>query len=184
MQSKKNWYVIYTKPKWEKKTTDLLLSAEVEAYCPLHKVIRQWSDRKKTMHLPLFTSYVFICTEKERLSYIKNIDGVINFVHWLGKPAIVKDEEIQVIKEFLSTHNNVEIQQSNVKVRDKIQILYGPFSEREGEIVALRNQMVKVSLPSLGYVLIAEVKMANVKLISQYNTLNKTIKHNEAVINF
>ena len=54
------WYAVYTKPRWEKKVADLLTKKQIENYCPLNRVLRQWSDRKKVILEPLFTSYVFV----------------------------------------------------------------------------------------------------------------------------
>ncbi len=58
--SSKHWYAIYTKPRWEKKVHHLLSEKGLEAYCPLNKVTRKWSDRMKTVEEPLFKSYVFV----------------------------------------------------------------------------------------------------------------------------
>ena len=57
------WYVLYTKPRQEKKVTDSLNAIGVEAYCPLVTVIKQWSDRKKKVQIPLINSYVFVNIE-------------------------------------------------------------------------------------------------------------------------
>ena len=58
MNEKNNlhWYAVYTKPRWEKKVASLLDVKGVENYCPVNKVVKQWSDRKKT----LFTNPKFI----------------------------------------------------------------------------------------------------------------------------
>ena len=55
-----NWYVLYTKPKWEKKVAEQLQAMGIDCYCPLVMKERQWSDRKKKVEMPLFNSYVFV----------------------------------------------------------------------------------------------------------------------------
>jgi hypothetical protein len=50
------WYAVYTRPRWEKKVAEILTDKKIENYCPLNKVVRQWSDRKKIVHEPLFTT--------------------------------------------------------------------------------------------------------------------------------
>src|SRR5258706_5427248 len=96
--TKKQWYALYTRPRWEKKVADLLEKKKVEVYCPLNKVKRQWADRKKIVYEPLFASYVFVyVSEREELN-IKQTDGVINFVYWLNKPAVIRNEEIDTIR--------------------------------------------------------------------------------------
>src|ERR1700680_3793725 len=99
MKSIKQWYAIYTRPRWEKKVTERLTRGKIETYCPLINVLKQWADRKKTILEPLFTSYVFVHISDTERILVKETDGIINFVHWLGKPAIVRDEEIEVIKK-------------------------------------------------------------------------------------
>ena len=95
------WYAVYTKPRWEKKVAILLQQKGIESYCPLNKVRRRWSDRMKTLEEPLFKSYVFVqITEGDRTA-VRMTDGVINFVYWNGKPAIIKEKEIATIRKFL-----------------------------------------------------------------------------------
>jgi transcription antitermination factor NusG len=165
IQQSKNWYVVYTKPRWEKKVAKLLEQKKIEHYCPLNKVQRQWSDRKKIVLEPLFTSYVFVCIGENEMIPVKQADGVMNFVYWLKKPAIIREEEIDVIKRFLNDYDNVQLERSVVNVNDPIKIISGPFMERQGNVVEIRNRTVKVSLPNLGYMLIAEVQKTNVELI-------------------
>src|SRR5688572_20945239 len=102
------WFAVYTKPRWEKKVVKLLVEKGIENYCPLNKVRRQWSDRIKLVEEPLFKSYVFVRVCEEDRTTVRMTDGVINFVYWNGKPAIIKDKEIQAIKLFLDEHENVE----------------------------------------------------------------------------
>ena len=60
MFEEKKWFVVYTKSRCEKKVADLLTKKGIENYCPLNRVQKQWSDRKKIILAPLFTSYVFV----------------------------------------------------------------------------------------------------------------------------
>jgi len=83
MNNTKNWYAVYTRPRAEKKVADALTKKKIENFSPINKVIRQWSDRKKIVYEPLFTSYVFVKVSEQELSAIKQTDGVINLVSWL-----------------------------------------------------------------------------------------------------
>jgi transcription antitermination factor NusG len=159
------WYVIYTKPRWEKKIASVLSNKKIENYCPINKVVRQWQDRKKLVHQPLFTSYVFVRLPEKEVYEIKKIDGVINLVYWLGKPAVVKEAEIEAIKSFLGEHMNVQLEKRVINVNDTVQILHGPLMERNGNILSVKANTVRVSIPSLGYMMVAEVEKENVKVI-------------------
>lgn len=169
------WYAVYTKPRWEKKVADGLRRNGIENYCPLNKVVRQWSDRKKTIEEPLFTSYVFVRINDKEQTNVRKVEGVVNFVYWLGKPAVIRDFEIDLIKSFLKEHSNVSLQKVPVKIDDQIKITDGPFVEMVGKVIAVKTKTVKVLLPSLGYILTAEVKREKVKLIGSKSTLTQSI---------
>src|ERR1700749_3471411 len=108
-QLNRKWYAIYTRPRWEKKVNILLTEKGVESYCPLNKVKRKWSDRLKTIEEPLFKSYVFVRIGDQEKTSVRMTNGVINFIYWNKKPAIVREKEIQTIRRFLNEYENVEV---------------------------------------------------------------------------
>ncbi len=160
------WYAVYTRPRWEKKVAEILTHKKIENYCPLNKVVRQWSDRKKIVLEPLFTSYVFVKTNPQQHAEIRKIHGIINFVYWLNKPAIIRDEEIEIIREFLNEHMNVQIQKTPVNINDPVKVIKGPLMDYEGNVIAIKSKTLKILLPSLGYMMIAEVEKTSIKIIS------------------
>lgn len=175
MKETRNWYAVYTKPRWEKKVAELLTKKNIENYCPLNRVRKQWADRKKTVDEPLFTSYVFVrVTEHEQIK-LRNTDGVINLVYWIGKPAIIKNEEIEIIKEFLSEHQQVSLEKISVKVNDLVQVIGGALMNYEGKVASVMTKTVKVLLPSLGYMIVAEVEKINIKLLGDYKQPKKIL---------
>jgi transcription antitermination factor NusG len=92
--------------------------------------------------------------------------GIINVIYWLGKPAVIRDSEIEVIKRFLCEYVNIRLEKRSIAINDKIQILGGPLVELEGKVLSIGNNTVKVALPSLGYMMFAEIETSNVKVIS------------------
>lgn len=167
MNLEKKWYALYTRPRWEKKVAELLTRKQMENYCPLNKVKKQWADRKKIVYEPLFSSYVFVNIATTEIIPAKETEGVLNFVYWEGKPAVVKDEEIEIIKRFLNEHENVSIERADINPADKIRIITGPLMMREGKVVEVRQRTVKVIIPSIGFNLVAEIERSNVeKLIN------------------
>lgn len=180
-----SWYVVYTRPRWEKKVSEVLDKKGIEQYCPLNKVQKQWHDRKKAIDEPLFTSYVFVRVSSSEHSRIKSIPGIVNFVHWLGRPAVIREEEIEAIRSFLDEYKSVNIEKTNVRVNDVVKITQGPLIHREGRIVQVNNNSVKIELPSIGYALIAQVNKlhvnksaATVHIQAQGNPLIKTSVNN------
>lgn len=120
-----NWYVVYTKPKWEKKVAEKLTQIGIECYCPLITQVKQWSDRKKKVEMPLFNSYVFIQIEDADRNSVFEVAGIVRYLFWLGKPAVVRDEEINVIKNSLKASNIADISVSQIQVGDKIKLETG-----------------------------------------------------------
>src|SRR5579875_891278 len=122
MERQNNWYVVYTKPRWEKKVASLLSAKSITNYCPLNREVHQWNDRKKIVLEPLFKSYVFIWTHSEEFKKIKDVSGILNFVYWLGKPAVVRNEEIENIQRFLNEYTNIKVEQTQVRLNDRVKV--------------------------------------------------------------
>ncbi|MEI9912638.1 MAG: UpxY family transcription antiterminator [Bacteroidota bacterium] len=151
------WLAIYSRPRWEKKVNQLLLEKGFDSYCPLNKVRRKWSDRVKIVEEPLFKSYVFVKVNEEDRTAVRMTSGVINFVYWEGKPAVIKEKEINAIRRFLNEYENVEVQPMNLQIHQRVKITTGPLMDQEGEILSVQRKMVKVAIDSLGYVLVAYI---------------------------
>ncbi len=165
MNETKNWYVIYTRPRWEKKVSGLLDKKGFTVYCPLNKVRRKWSDRYKVVEEPLFKSYVFTkLTEEEKLR-VRLTDGVVNFVYWLGKPAIVKNEEIEMIKKFLKEYEDVLATPIDLNAGQKVRIKTGLMMDAEGIVIKVLNNRAYVLLESLGYELTAQFEKNNLEQV-------------------
>ena len=158
------WYAVYTRPRWEKKVASLLQQGGFESYCPLNKVRRKWSDRIKLVEEPLFKSYVFVKVDESGRTGVRMTDGVINFVYWNGKPAIVKEKEIDAIKLFLEEHENVSLVKIELKTNDRVRVVAGPLMDAEGKVLEVKHKVAKVAIDSLGFLLVADIDRS--KLIS------------------
>ena len=158
------WYAIYTRPRWEKKVHNLLVQKGIESYCPLNKVHRKWSDRVKLIEEPLFKSYVFVRASDDLRTEVRMTEGVINFVYWDGKPAVIKEKEIQAVRKFLDEHQNVELVKVDWKPDEKVAVLAGPLMNAEGRVLQVNSKTVKVLIESLGYLMLANIDKT--KLIS------------------
>jgi len=146
----KNWLVIYTKSRNEKKVAERLEQDGFEAYCPIVRIMRQWSDRKKKVSVPMFSSYVFVrVTERERLEVVK-VAGVMNFIFWRGKPAIVRDEEIVAVRHIEEKGHNVEVSALQVEKGQLITIPSGPFKGQKGVVDKVDKKTILIYLEQLG----------------------------------
>lgn len=172
----KKWYAVYTRPRWEKRVAELLDRENIITYCPLTRVLRQWSDRKKIVHEPLFRCYVFVWISKEEMIRVKETAGVVKFVYWLNEPAVIKDVEIEIIKEFLQEYWHVQVEQMDLNIRDVVRIVDGPLRFCQGNVISISKSKVKVALPSLGYMVVAEVDASDVEIIKKAGFQNANSK--------
>lgn len=148
-----NWYVVYTKPKWEKKVAEKLTQIGIESYCPIITQVKQWSDRKKKVEVPLFNSYVFVQLKDSDRNSVFQIAGVVRYLFWLGKPAIVRDEEIKSIKDSLKASSIAEVSVTSIQVGDRIKLESGAFSNQNAIVQEVSNTHYILVLESLGCVL-------------------------------
>ena len=140
----------------------LLTEKGLESYCPLNKVTKKWSDRMKTIEEPLFKSYVFVHVSEEQKTEVRMTAGVVNFVYWQGKPAEVKDEEINTIRRFLNEHEHVRAEPIELKADQKVKIYSGVLMDREARVVRVKGSYVEVIIESLGYRLVANIEKSNI----------------------
>ena len=163
------WFAVQTRPRWEKKVATSLNDNGIEHYCPLHKVVRQWSDRKVKVYEPLFTSYVFVRVTEKELTEVREVSGIINLVYWLNRPAVIRDSEVETINKFLNDYKTVRLEKTHIDVNDRVRVLRGPLMEYEGKVIDVLNATVKIALPSLGYMMMAEVDKSNVEVTDRFN---------------
>lgn len=158
------WYVLYTKPRNEKKTAKLLADKGVEVYCPVHEVVKQWSDRKKKIQEPLFRSYVFVRMEeyeKEQVAVLET-PGAVRFLWWQQKPGVVREEEIEGIREFLNHYKGATISVT-IKEGQAVTVEEGPLKEQSGKILKIKGNKAVLQLGSLGWNVVAELPVQALK---------------------
>ena len=139
----------------------------IESYCPLNKVHRKWSDRIKLVDEPLFKSYVFVKVNEEEKTSVRMTQGVVNFIYWLGKPAIIKEKEIETIKKFLNDHHDVEVRPIEIKAGKKVMVQSGILMGKEGTVKKVMHKKVEVIIESIGFVLSAYIDKSKVILLDK-----------------
>ena len=146
----KSWYVLYTKPKNEKKVAERLTAAGYNVYCPLHKVKRQWSDRVKIIEEPLFKGYLFIQVEDHKRDQVFSFPGTVRYLFWLRRPALVCDTEIKTIQKWLGEYAHEDIDISDILPGDYVRITSGPFTGEQAVLLDKTNKKAVVQLKELG----------------------------------
>ncbi|MGI9532015.1 UpxY family transcription antiterminator [Lutimonas sp.] len=178
MRLKKNeeitsWYAIFTKPRSEKKVYQRMVDQNIEVFLPMVKTIRQWSDRKKTIEVPLISSYVFVNMAEKDLYQTLPIQGTVNVLKHLGKPAKIRAVEIENLRILTGTKESQEISACvDLTTGDDVEVMNGPFMgliatcTREG-----KNHRVVVKIDSLGSCFNVNIPMSFLRKIQKRETV-------------
>ena len=145
----RKWYAIYVKPNHEKTTVEYLKEKGIEAYCPINRTYRQWSDRIKLVELPLLSCYVFvkILLKKEKVKVLET-NSVRNFIKNVGEPAVIREQEMQQLKLFAINYTDIKVETIRLQgFEDQ------PIKLKE----VLEDNKVVLELPSLGFSLTASL---------------------------
>ena len=121
----------------------------------------------KLVEEPLLKSYVFVRVTEEEKTSVRMTNGVVNFVYWLGKPAVVKDREIETIKKFLGEYINVEVEPVELFPGNKVQITSGVFMDKKATVLKVSKSSVRVVIESIGFALIANIDRSKVTAINK-----------------
>ena len=145
----KKWFVVYTKPQQELKVAAQLTTMGITNYCPTITLVKQYSDRKKKVTKPLLSSYVMVELEDKERNKVFACNGIVRYLFFLGKPAVVPAYDITLMKNHLNgVYNDSKI--TTLSVGDSHTITEGPFSGVSGRVVETDNTKVKLELASLG----------------------------------
>ncbi len=140
MTMQANWHVAYVHARSEKKVAERLVKLQIIHFLPLIKTVRQWSDRKKTVSIPLFNGYIFVFGTTETLTRIRMIAGVVNYIYADGKPAVIAEKEISMIRQFVESGIPLVSADDTFSAGEKVRITGGPLQNTIGELVDVRNE--------------------------------------------
>jgi transcription antitermination factor NusG len=145
----KKWFVVYTRPQQELKVAEQLSAMGITNYCPTITLLKQYSDRKKKVNKPLLSSYVMVELEENQRNKVFSCPGIVRYLFYLGRPAVVPTFEINLMQNHLNgVYNDIEV--TTLSVGDSHTITQGPFSGVSGKVVETNNTKVKLELASLG----------------------------------
>jgi transcription antitermination factor NusG len=143
----KQWFVLYTAPRAEKKVAQRLKETGVETFLPLHLSPRRWSDRIKLIEMPLFPSYIFVHTVAPELRQTLTVPGVLRVVQYDNKPAVMRNNEMEAIQLFLEQARAKEL---SYAVNEEVLIACGPLKDISGKIIKVGKSHLVLHLNQIG----------------------------------
>jgi transcriptional antiterminator RfaH len=153
------WYPVYTHSRAEKKAYHALINKGVETYLPLHKQLKQWSDRKKWVEEPFIKSYLFVHIREREQTEVLMTRGVARFIYFSGKIASMPERQVAELKLLMASPFELEITEENLQPGEKIRIKAGPLKGFTGEIISYRSQKkLALRLENMGYSIIVHVE--------------------------
>ena len=155
----KKWFILYTKANQEIKVAEQLKEMDISCYCPTITVIKQYSDRKKKILKPLILSCVFVFIEEARRNDVFSVFGVVRYMFWLGKPAIVREKEVELMKQYLNGEFQ-SVSLTNFTKGQMHKISEGLFAGKIGRIIEIQKNKIKLQLESLGMTVILRLQAA------------------------
>jgi transcription antitermination factor NusG len=153
----KNWYLVYTKSQREKKVAALLHKKKINHYCPLNRVVKADRNWRKVSYEMLFDSFLFVNISSDQVAEVRHLDGVVNFVYWLGNPVVIAGRDVEKIQQFTARFSNISLGKIAVEngagSTTQLDVLSEPGNSNGNELT--KKHQYTLSLPSLGYVLTA-----------------------------
>ena len=157
----KSWYLIYTRQNSEKDICALLRKKKIEIFCPYNRKKIKHLQKIKLIIEPLFASCIFARLSNEDFTVIKTYKNLMNVVFWKTNYAIIPNEEIKTIKEFVQHYQNIKIEKSNVESGDIIFTNYPNYTSNTNSLT-IRADLINVQLPSIGITMTAEAEREKV----------------------
>lgn len=144
------WYLIYTRPRHEKKVHSQLSEMKIDSFLPTKKTLRTWHDRKKYVDEPLFPSYVFVyLSDMQKYYEGMETEGALYYVRSGKEVARVSDSVIESIMLLTKQSQEVEVSGSRFEAGRRLVITQGPLTGLSCEAVEYNNKqrlLVRVDL--------------------------------------
>jgi transcription antitermination factor NusG len=161
------WFALSVVPRKEKATAQTLRAKGYEDFLPMYSVKRRWSDRVKTVDMPLFPGYVFCRFDpKIRLPILKI--ATVMAVAGLGKtPQPVPDEEIRAL-QVVCESGMQPVPCPYITAGAKVRILEGPLTGLEGILTEASEVRLVLSVTLLQRSISVEVEREWIAPVKTY----------------
>lgn len=162
-----NWHAVYTKSRAEKKAFSELQELGIQSFLPLQRKLRQWSDRKKWVEMPLISGYIFVYISRREYDKVLQSDYLVSYVRFEGKAAIIPDQQIDYLKLMLKQDNHeVCISSEQLEPGKEIEVIAGPMIGMKAKLVKIHGKnKVAIQMDQLGFAAIVEIPINDIQLV-------------------
>src|SRR5664280_1326480 len=164
------WHAVYVKSRTEKKAQTELQFKEIETFLPLQRKLRQWSDRKKWVEMPLISGYLFVKICRKEYDLVLQSDYVVSYVRFEGVAAVIPENQIDYLKLMLKQDNlDIEIIHESLAPGQMIDVVAGPLIGLRGKLVRIKGKnKVAVELEQLGYAVLVEILAKDIRIAENH----------------
>lgn len=164
--SQKIWFALYTRSRSEKQVYEQLINSGIETYLPLMRTLKQWSDRKKWVEVPLFRSYIFVHIYDSEYYQVLNIPGAVRYVTFEGKAVPIPPQQIEAIRQYIKTGYELPDIEVDLLPGTKIDIIAGPMKGIPGTLLeVMGKKKVRIEIDGLGQYVLLEIPASHIRAI-------------------
>lgn len=158
------WYALYTKSRTEKKVSEELKKKGITNYLPIKRELRQWSDRKKWVEVPVISSYIFIKIPREQYHSVFEVNGVVAYVSHNGKAVTIPEHEIVAMRQTIENKIAFDIEARNIKKGEEITVTSGPLKGIRGIVQTIQGtKKLYLNISNIGYTLVVDLEEATIE---------------------
>jgi transcriptional antiterminator RfaH len=141
-----------------------LEESHIEVFLPLYKTIRKWSDRKKLVEKPLFSSYVFVKVNTRQYYSALKVEGVVKYVCFENKAVPIPERQIDNLKLLINSNARIEVTTEKFEKGDAVEVVHGVLTGLTGELIRIKKKnKVVVRIDRIDQNLILDIPAAYIK---------------------
>jgi transcription antitermination factor NusG len=164
------WYAVYTCANREKLVAAQFASRGIEHFLPLFESVREWSDRRVRLLMPLFPGYLFVFTSLRHRLPVLTVPGVVRLVNVAGQPVPLATEVIETLRDGIKRLEAEPF--PYLTIGQRVSICGGPLRGLTGILLRRKSgPRVVVSIEAIERSFLVQVAASDLVPIGQINGL-------------
>jgi len=164
------WYAVQTAYRCEQRLAQGIAAKGIETYLPLLREVHQWKDRRKVVHVPAFSGYLFVRCEPSLQNRVRVLEtnGAVRLLGGNHTPSAVPDLEIEALR--LTLASGVECARCDVLTPGAlVRVVRGPLTGVLGRLVRIKNNIrLVVAISTVSQAVSAELGLGDVEAVPDH----------------